>query len=140
MVFVQNLVALLAATTLVLGHPGQPRSELFKELRERKEFISQLEKPNTAHCIAKIKKRDGGTVAQRRAQLLKRLRQEKGLDEERLTKRQFMQEGLNMAQIMEAGQMLQAGGPPPAPMASLLGYGERILVLLLLLRERPYTT
>lgn len=83
MVHLNTLLAILATgTTLIYAHPGQSDESKLQELKERIEYISQLEKRDLAHCVGKLSKRgDYHGMVSRRQEKLKALRKAKGLEE-----------------------------------------------------------
>jgi hypothetical protein len=83
MVQLTTLFAILATSkTLVHAHPGQSDESKLQELKERNEYISQLEKRDLAHCVGKLSKRgEYHGMVSRRQEKLKALRRAKGLEE-----------------------------------------------------------
>lgn len=83
MVQLNTLLAVLATgTTFIYAHPGQSDESKLQELRERIEYISQLEKRDLAHCGGRLSKRgDYHGMVSRRQEKLRALRRAKGLEE-----------------------------------------------------------
>jgi len=68
---------------LASTHPGQSLKSKRAELHARAKYISSLENTDLAHCAASLAKE--GTVqrtVERRSEMLKALRKERGLEEE----------------------------------------------------------
>ena len=84
MVQLNSLLTLLATTTsLVQAHPGQSHESKLAELRQRNEYISQLENKDLAHCEGKLSKRgELSATVERRRETLKALRRDRGFSED----------------------------------------------------------
>jgi hypothetical protein len=81
--FTKAVTALVATSILGLvahGHPGHDPTE---EIRERSEYLATLEHTDLANCAPKLRKRgDLDKTVERRQNMLKELRRERGLDVE----------------------------------------------------------
>jgi hypothetical protein len=75
------LLAILAAMPFAQCHPGQSKVQLLAELSLRNAYISQMPNKNLAHCQPKLLKRDQESMVERRSNVLKAVRRQKGLDE-----------------------------------------------------------
>jgi hypothetical protein len=65
------------------GHPGESTEEKLREIRERAEYLATLENTDVAHCAPKLAKRgDLDKTVERRQNILRLLRLERGLDVE----------------------------------------------------------
>jgi hypothetical protein len=84
--FNRAIVALSVTSLLgsfVHGHPGESKEEKLREIRERSEYLATLENTDVAHCAPKLAKRgDLDKTVERRQNILRQLRRERGLDVE----------------------------------------------------------